>query len=167
MSVDLPAPLGPSRPMAWPRSSPVSPSRTRRPPSRTSNRSSWITGSITGAPNDETAVGAVVSFFARSRVSSLGWFTPMSLPYEIAVRLVPVIEQRADCQEIKSEQAAVARHFNAVFLAECADRRGPRVRSQLANGVRRFAAELLQDRIEHRAQVLVRHGGVILILVLG
>src|SRR3974390_1918157 len=43
MSVDLPAPLGPSRPIALPRSPPVSESRTTRPPSRTSNRSRSMT----------------------------------------------------------------------------------------------------------------------------
>src|SRR5580698_4539941 len=43
MSVDLPAPFGPSRPMALPCNWPVRPSRTVRPPSRTSSPSSSIT----------------------------------------------------------------------------------------------------------------------------
>src|ERR1700747_2015104 len=42
MSVDLPAPFGPRRPMALPRNWPVRPSRTVRPPSRTSSPSSSI-----------------------------------------------------------------------------------------------------------------------------
>src|SRR5271165_2407217 len=43
MSVDFPAPFGPSSPIALPHSSPVRPSRTIRPPSRTCNPSSSMT----------------------------------------------------------------------------------------------------------------------------
>src|SRR3954468_6136396 len=122
MSVDFPAPFGPSRPMALPRSSPVSPSRTTRPPSRTSNRSSAITGSITML------------------------LPPMLWLYDVVPRLVP--DQRAESEEIESEQPAVAGHFNAALAAECADRGGPGVGGQLANGIGRPSAELLQDRIQ-------------------
>src|SRR5579863_10164155 len=134
IKVDLPAPLGPSRPMALPRSSPVRLSRTTRPPSFTSRRS-------------------------RS-------MTPMLLPYEFMTGFVPV-EQRAEGEKIEPEKAAVAGHFNAALVAVCADRGRPGVGRQLADGVRRLAAELLQQRAQHRAQVLVSDRRVVLVLVLG
>src|SRR3954452_8754127 len=120
LRVDFPAPLGPSRPMALPRSSPVSPSRTTRPPSLTSSRSSAITG----------------------------WIAPISLPYEIVARFVPV-EERAESKKIEPEQAAVGSDFNAALLAESTDGGGPGVRGQLAQCIGRFAAELLQQRVQH------------------
>src|SRR6266567_6683417 len=161
INVDLPAPLGPSRPMALPRSSPLSPSRTTRPPSRTSNRSR----SIVGVPNNRSGVPTNWSWFVGWRSWSLGClFTPMSLPYEVVPRLVP--EQRAEGKKIKTEKPAVAFDFNAALPAECTDRGGPGVGRQLADGIGRFAAELLQDRVEHRAQVLVGHRRIILVLIL-
>src|SRR3974390_2388352 len=141
ISVDFPAPLGPSRPMALPRSSPVSESRTTRPPSRTSNRSSSITGSMTGVPNDETGVPAKRSLFVRWGFSSLGWLTPISLYYVCCSRLVPRIEQGAEGEEIESEEAAVAGDFDPVLLSEGADDGGPCVCGQLADRIRRVAAE--------------------------
>src|SRR5579863_4541936 len=139
MRVDLPAPLGPSRPMAWPRSSPVSPSRTTRPPSLTSSRSRSITGVpndrssslgwLTGVPNDGSLSFADELWLMRT-ASSLGWLTPMLLLYALVKFLVPGIEQRAESEEIKSEQAAVAGHFDAAVLAEGADRGGPGIGGQ-------------------------------------
>ena len=134
--VDLPAPLGPSRPMALPRSSPVSPSRTTRPPSRTSNRSRSI--------------------------------TPMSLSYACGP---------ASCSRESSIAPRVRKSNPNSRLSLATSMRYPLPNAQMAVG-RESAASLRMasadsplncdsSGVEHRAQVLVRHRGVILVLVLG
>src|SRR5271163_4452502 len=133
MSVDFPAPFGPSSPMERPRNSPVRSSSTMRLPSRTSN--------------------------------PLSSMMPMSLSYAGAGSPVPGMDQRGKSQKVKSEKLAVTGAFNVIVFPPNANRRGPRIRCHLADGLRCLAAELGKEGSQNRADVLVHDGGIVSICV--